>query len=91
MTVQKMKRVGGILVLALGLCAGIFVAWALDASPPEPVAYATAKRRQNVFGSFFRRNNEGDETCDCSSLFIREEEHSILNTLDLVQFLAQIV
>ena len=42
MTAQKMKRIGGIVVLALGLFTGIFVAWALDASPPEPVAYATA-------------------------------------------------
>jgi len=37
-----MKRIGGIAVLVLGLCAGIFVAWVLDASSPEPVAYATA-------------------------------------------------
>ena len=42
MTARRMTRVGAIVVLALGLCAGIFVAWALDASPPEPVAYATA-------------------------------------------------
>ena len=42
MTSPRTKRIGGIVVLVLGLCAVIFVVWALDASPPEPVAYATA-------------------------------------------------
>ena len=37
-----MKRIGWIAALVIGLCIVVFVAWALNASPPEPVAYTKA-------------------------------------------------
>lgn len=48
MTARTAKRIGVTVAIVWALCAVIFVVWAVDASPPEAVAYATAMRDPKV-------------------------------------------